>query len=75
MHRDRQQTGWSFHGSFCKRSGEGNGLSADGIFIMSGSGFGTQSQLRSSETAGTDLGCTTHTERIGTCRDLGLPCP
>lgn len=39
MHRDRQQTGCSFHGSFCKGSGEGNGLSADGIFIMSGSGL------------------------------------
>ncbi|KAL7380581.1 hypothetical protein ABVT39_020161, partial [Epinephelus coioides] len=47
---------------------EGNGLSADGIFITSGAGFATQSQLRSSETAGTDLGCTTHTERIGTRR-------
>lgn len=74
-HRDRQQTGWSFHGSFCRGSGEGNGLSADGIFITSGSGFATQSQLRSSETAGTDLGYTTHTERIGTFPQLELAVP
>lgn len=37
--------------------------------------FATQSQLRSSETAGTDLGCTTHSDRMGTRRNFGLPVP
>jgi len=66
MHTDRQQTGCSFHGSFCRVSGEGKNLSADGIFITSGTGFATQSQLRSSKMAGTDLGFATHTEWTGT---------
>lgn len=73
-HTHRQETGCSFHGSFCRGSREGNGLSADGIFITPGSRFATKSQLRSSETAGTDLGCATHTERIGTCRGLVFLC-